>query len=100
MGLGRSREGLTSARPQYALTSIASVRTSVTSALGVQQNAALRMMGRLLTVATIVEESRRAHRVEGKAAEEGGAISGGHGVQVHCRRRTLPRWKVMARVVL
>ena len=38
-------------------------------------------MDKMVTVATIVEESRCAHQVEGKAVKEGGAVSGGHGVQ-------------------
>ena len=63
---------------------IASVRTWVRSALGVQQDITLRVMNKMVTVAkvaAIVEKSGRVHQVEKKAAEEGGVSSGGHSVQ-------------------
>ena len=60
---------------------IASVRTWVVDALRVQEGMIERVADKLIAAMASILESQRAHRVEGKAAEEVGAVSGGHGVQ-------------------
>ena len=65
---------------------VTSVRTWVMDALRMQEDMVLRVTDKMAMVVTSIAESQRAHRVEGKAAEEVGAVSG-----TVCRRRMLPR---------
>ena len=51
---------------------------------------------KMAMVVTNIEESKHAQQVEGKAAEEAGAVSGGHSG----RRWTLLRWGMTAWAML
>ena len=60
---------------------VASVRAWVKGTVRMHEDAILRATDKIAMVVTDIVESQRAQRVEEKAAEEVGAVSGGHGVQ-------------------
>ena len=43
----------------------------------------LHVMGEMLRLGKVIEDSRRARGAEGKAIEECGEVSGGHGPPLH-----------------